>query len=137
MSAANLKARAREWPCWARRGYIARPAVSTALPPAARAPPRAIHPRPTAERFAPHPYAREPGARLYRSGDLARHREDGGLECLGRIDQQVKVRGYRIEPGEIEARLSEHPAIAAAAVILQAEVGDRRLLADGVARSPA
>jgi len=65
----------------------------------------------TAERFVPHPFGREPGARLYRSGDLASFRSDGTIDYLGRIDDQVKVRGFRIEPGEIQARLQEHPAV--------------------------
>ncbi len=71
----------------------------------------------TAERFIPHPFNAEPGARLYRTGDLARYRADGNLEYLGRIDQQIKIRGHRIEPGEIEASLSRHPEIKEAVVI--------------------
>ena len=75
----------------------------------------------TAERFIPHPFCAgpsgEPGARLYRSGDLARRLPDGGLEYLGRIDQQVKIRGFRVEPGEIEAVLASHPGVRAAAVV--------------------
>jgi len=65
----------------------------------------------TAERFIPDPFSREPGARLYRTGDLARRLSGDDLEYLGRVDQQVKVRGFRIEPGEIEAILAQHPGV--------------------------
>jgi amino acid adenylation domain-containing protein len=68
----------------------------------------------TAERFIPSPF--EPGARLYRTGDLGRRRADGTLECLGRADNQVKVRGFRVELEEIEAVLCQHPAIRNAVV---------------------
>jgi amino acid adenylation domain-containing protein len=69
----------------------------------------------TAERFVPHPFAAAAGARLFRTGDLARHLPDGTLEILGRRDRQVKVRGVRVEPGEVEAALVEHPGVAHAA----------------------
>jgi amino acid adenylation domain-containing protein/non-ribosomal peptide synthase protein (TIGR01720 family) len=73
----------------------------------------------TAQRFVPDPFGGEPGARLYRSGDLARYRPDGELEYLGRIDHQVKVHGFRIELGEIEAALAAHPGVRAAAAALR------------------
>ncbi|HEY0607044.1 MAG TPA: amino acid adenylation domain-containing protein [Herpetosiphonaceae bacterium] len=65
----------------------------------------------TAERFVPNPFSATPGTRLYRTGDRARYRADGTIEYLGRIDQQVKVRGFRVEVGEIEAALRLHPAV--------------------------
>ncbi|SEH01851.1 amino acid adenylation domain-containing protein [Nonomuraea solani] len=79
---------------------------------------RGYHDRPalTAERFVPDPYAS--GARLYRTGDLARYRRDGSLEYLGRADDQVKLRGQRIEPGEVEAALRAHPTVEEAVVVL-------------------
>ncbi|HVT17366.1 MAG TPA: amino acid adenylation domain-containing protein [Thermoanaerobaculia bacterium] len=93
------------------RGYFDRPAL-------------------TAERFVPDPLAGEPGARLYRMGDLVRHRPGGELEFLGRVDFQVKVRGLRIELGEIEAALSEHPALREAVVVAREHLpGDCRLIA--------
>ena len=82
----------------------------------------------TAERFVPDPFG-PPGGRLYRTGDLARYRSTGEIEFLGRIDQQVKIRGFRIEPGEIEATLCEHPAVAEASVVVQGEGADKRLVA--------
>ncbi|HZF12826.1 MAG TPA: amino acid adenylation domain-containing protein, partial [Thermoanaerobaculia bacterium] len=91
------------------RGYLGRPEL-------------------TAVRFCPDPWSGRPGARLYRSGDLVRRRAGGELQYLGRIDQQVKVRGFRVELGEIEAALCRHPAVRAAVVTARADadsVGDR------------
>jgi len=82
----------------------------------------------TAERFVPDP-AGGPGARLYRSGDLARQRADGNFEYLGRVDDQVKVRGYRIELGEIEQTLAAHRAVDATAVLLREDTpGNKQLV---------
>lgn len=89
---------------------------------------RGYHQRPdsTAERYLPDPF----GARLYRSGDLARWRPDGAVEFLGRVDNQVKIRGFRIELGEIEARLLRHPQVKAAAVIVRLDPpGEQRVVA--------
>ncbi|HYG65937.1 MAG TPA: condensation domain-containing protein, partial [Thermoanaerobaculia bacterium] len=78
----------------------------------------------TADRFRPHPWSETPGARTYRSGDLARRRPDGDLEYLGRIDHQVKIRGYRVELGEVEAALTAFPGVRQAAAV----VSEARLL---------
>ncbi|HEX7318160.1 MAG TPA: amino acid adenylation domain-containing protein, partial [Pyrinomonadaceae bacterium] len=96
------------------RGYLNRPAL-------------------TAEKFIPDPFGVEPGARLYKTGDLARYRPDGRIEYMGRADQQVKVRGFRIELGEIEAALCAHDAVRQALVATQdSPNGDRRLVAYAV-----
>ncbi|MET0649247.1 MAG: amino acid adenylation domain-containing protein [Pyrinomonadaceae bacterium] len=92
------------------RGYLGRPAL-------------------TAERFVPDPFLGEPGARLYRTGDLGRHGADGAIEFLGRRDHQVKVKGYRIEPGEIEAALCEAPEVREAVVVVREESGEKHLVA--------
>ncbi|MET0647237.1 MAG: amino acid adenylation domain-containing protein [Pyrinomonadaceae bacterium] len=97
------------------RGYLNRPSL-------------------TAERFVPDPFAPEPGARLYKTGDLARYRENGEIEYLGRKDHQVKIRGYRIELGEIEAALLRYPGVTAAVVVAADERGGgKRLVAYFVA----
>jgi amino acid adenylation domain-containing protein len=84
----------------------------------------------TRERFVADPFGDEPGALLYRSGDLARWRPDGTIDFLGRTDRQIKIRGFRIEPGEIESALERHPGIQAAAVTdRQDEAGHSHLVA--------
>lgn len=83
----------------------------------------------TAERFIPNPFSTG-GARLYKTGDRARYRADGEIEFLGRVDRQLKVRGYRIEPGEIEAILSAHPSVQACAMVAREDgPGATRLIA--------
>ena len=98
---------------------------------------RGYHGRPdlTAERFVPDPFAT--GARLYRTGDLARWRPDRELEFLGRIDHQVKIRGVRIEPAEVESALLSRPGVREAVVLPQGEGSDRRLIAYVVAEAGA
>jgi natural product biosynthesis luciferase-like monooxygenase protein/amino acid adenylation domain-containing protein len=109
------------------RGYLARPEL-------------------TAERFVPNPFVDErrttkdeesdssfvlrPSSRLYATGDLARYRPDGSIEYLGRSDQQIKLRGYRIEPGEIAAALARHPSVREAVVLARTDApGEQRLVA--------
>jgi amino acid adenylation domain-containing protein len=84
----------------------------------------------TAEKFVPHGFAKRAGERLYRTGDLVRWRVDGELEFVGRVDEQVKLRGYRIEPGEIEQALREHEAVQDAVVVVRrGEAEEKRLVA--------
>jgi amino acid adenylation domain-containing protein len=93
------------------RGYLRRPAL-------------------TAERFVPDPFIGDPGARVYRTGDLGRRLSNGAIEFLGRIDFQVKVRGYRIEPQEVEAGLLAHPGVQECVVVAREHIpGDTRLVA--------
>jgi amino acid adenylation domain-containing protein len=105
------------------RGYVGRPDV-------------------TAEKFIPDPFSGDSGARLYKTGDLARHLPDGNIEFLGRSDYQVKIRGFRIELGEIEETLEQHPTVREAIVVVQEDgPGERRLVAyvaaEGEARPAA
>jgi len=91
----------------------------------------------TADRFVPHPLPTRPGERLYRTGDQARWTPGGELEFLGRRDLMVKIRGFRVELGEVEAVLGEHPAMASCAVLLREDrPGDRILVAYCVPKRP-
>lgn len=98
------------------RGYLDRPDLS-------------------ADAFVPCPFQRDPGARMYRSGDVARWSPGGELEYLGRNDEQVKIRGFRIEPQEVSAALCEHPRVVQAVVVCQTDARhEQRLVAYFVAR---
>lgn len=99
------------------RGYLGRPELTT-------------------ERFVPDPFDAMPGARLYRTGDLARHRSDGSIEYLGRSDHQVKVRGFRVELGEIEAVLRRRPGVAEAVVVARPAPDGAKTLAAFVEPEP-
>ena len=93
------------------RGYLSRPEL-------------------TAEKFIPNPFSHAAGSRLYKTGDLARYLPDGQIAFLGRIDDQIKIRGYRVEPGEIVATLNRHPTVAASLVVGREDSpGDKRLVA--------
>lgn len=90
----------------------------------------------TSQKFIPDPFSNKSGARLYKSGDLARYLPNGELEYLGRIDHQVKIRGFRIELGEIEALLRQHPAVRETVLSLREDrPGDKQLVAYIVANS--
>jgi amino acid adenylation domain-containing protein len=90
----------------------------------------------TAEKFIPNPFSQKVGERLYRTGDLARYRRQGKLEFLGRIDHQVKLRGFRVELGEIEVAISQHDDVAqAVALVREDRPGDKRLVAYVVAQA--
>ncbi|RKH73007.1 non-ribosomal peptide synthetase/type I polyketide synthase [Corallococcus aberystwythensis] len=90
-----------------------------------------------AERFIPHPFSAEPGARLYKSGDVASHRPDGGIDFHGRSDRQLKLRGFRIELGEIEAALRKHPGVRDAVVEPRLLAGERHLVGYVIPRDAA
>jgi amino acid adenylation domain-containing protein len=91
----------------------------------------------TAERFIPHPFSDRPGRRMYQTGDVARYRVDGRIELLGRSDGQVKVRGHRIELGEVEAVLGRHAAVGQNVVVVRETGGDKQLVAYVVLRHDA
>src|SRR3989442_6792813 len=95
-------------------------------------------PQMTAEKFISDPFSGRAGARLYKTGDLARFLPDGNIEYLERMDHQVKIRGFRIELGEIEAVLCQHPAVREAVVIAREDVpGEKYLVAYLITDTPA
>lgn len=101
------------------RGYLNRPAL-------------------TAAAFLPYPFGDQPGSRMCRTGDRGRYLPDGGIEIVARMDQQLKIRGFRVEPAEIESVLRGHPGVAAAVVVGQeVEQAERRIVAYVVPRAPA
>jgi amino acid adenylation domain-containing protein len=83
----------------------------------------------TAERFLPNPFSNKPGSRMYKTGDLVRYRPDGNVEFLGRNDFQVKIRGMRVELGEIEVELKRHPGVRDVAVVMHKDAQESRLIA--------
>ncbi|MBL9152512.1 MAG: amino acid adenylation domain-containing protein, partial [Verrucomicrobiales bacterium] len=87
----------------------------------------------TAERFIPDPFSDQPGARLYRTGDVCRYRPDGLIEFLTRVDHQVKIRGFRIEPGEVESQLGRHPGVRQCKVVVRGDNATNKYLAAYVA----
>ncbi|KAI8350233.1 hypothetical protein B0O80DRAFT_458436, partial [Mortierella sp. GBAus27b] len=89
----------------------------------------------TAKAFLPDEFSSDPDARMYRTGDMARHLPDGNVVCLGRSDHQVKIRGFRIELGEIEARLADHALVQMAVVIALGQGSTKQLVAYVVAKS--
>ncbi|GLV55541.1 hypothetical protein KDH_23850 [Dictyobacter sp. S3.2.2.5] len=90
----------------------------------------------TAERFVPHLFSQQPGERLYRTGDQARYLPGGEIEVMGRLDAQIKLRGFRIEPGEIESVLTQDPAVQECVVVMREDTpGESRLVAYVVART--
>ncbi len=99
------------------RGYLNRPSL-------------------TAEKFIPNPFSGRRGARLYKTGDLARYLPDGALEFVGRMDRQVKIRGFRIELGEIEAAIARHPEVREMAVVVREDIPDEKRLVAYVVASP-
>lgn len=103
-------------PCLA-RGYLNRPEL-------------------TAEKFVPNPFSHQPGARLYKTGDMARYRADGNIDYLGRGDYQVKIRGQRLELGELEAVLNEHPGVRACVAMARGENPDEKYLVAYIVPDP-